>query len=219
MPDLTLEEKVAKLEKEMQEAVPSPTGTPLIPPTAFKWVALVVGVALSALVSLIAIYPDAKGLQVALAIVSAIAAVLGIASPGIRKAVVVLLVVGSMVGLSGCVTIKRIGTTAELAAPALLDCGFTACKDALPGLISIAAAELGKVIAGGKFDVEPVIDRLLAEKGPFMACAVAELLKAWEQAGDGAGLPAPADLRERRLMFLAAHVGQTHLLVNGYVLR
>lgn len=69
----------------------SPTGAPLLPPSIARWVTLAIVSALAVLGALVAIYPDSKGLQVALAVTTALAAVLGIASPGLRRAAVVLL--------------------------------------------------------------------------------------------------------------------------------
>jgi hypothetical protein len=200
-----------------ETAKASPTGTPKLPVSVIGYITIGITVALAVLVSLVGIYPDSKALQVALAVVTALAGVLGIASPGLRKTAVVLALV-LLPTLSGCVTIERIGAAAKLAAPGVLDCGQDAVTGALPGMLSEAAKALGTVIAGGSFDVEPIIDKLIEKGGPFMACAIAELLKAWEQSGPGAGVEA-LPLPQQRLRLIAAHVGQTHLLARGYCVR
>ena len=76
----------------------SPTGTPVIPPTVFKYVALVIAVALSVLGVLMGVYPAVHAYSLAFAIISAVAGVLGIASPGLRSAVKVVaaLALGAM---------------------------------------------------------------------------------------------------------------------------
>lgn len=182
MPELTLEEKVAKLEKEMQEATPSPTGTPLVPPNVFKWIALVVGVALTTLGSLVAIYPDVKGIQVALAIVGAVAAVLGIASPGLRKAVVVLLMVGSVLGLSGCVHFNQPKLTKGLEACAA---GFVETE------VAAVMPDVLAAIQGKSTDWQAQLDTVLLKAGTAGICALMAIMGSLEggTGGSPGGMP------------------------------
>lgn len=171
MPELTLEEKVAKLEKKMQEAAPSPTGTPLIPPNVFKWVALAVGIALTALGSLVAIYPDVKAIQVALAIVGAVAAMLGIASPGLRKATGVLMMVGSVLGLSSCVHFDKpkLAKGLEVCAAGFVDSEVQAV---LPDVLA--------AIQGKSPDWAAQLDTVLLKAGTAGICALGALISSLE---------------------------------------
>lgn len=210
---------MARLEKELEEGT-SRTGEPLIPPAVFRWVALGYGILVAVLGTLLAYFPDVKGLQVGTALIVALAPVLGIASPGIRRAAMLALLVLSPTMLTGCATFQRVGTTVELAAPKVLDCGVDAAVAALPEVLAEVGTQLGKVLDKGSFDVEPVIDELLEKgKSPFLPCAIAAVFQAWMQAGSGAGVDLPSDPDRARRMLLAAHLGQAHLLARGFVCR
>lgn len=197
----------------------SPTGQPRVPTTWVPYINGAMGLAIAAGIVIGASPLPAWVLAIPGAIFTAGLWLLG-NGPGLRKLSVVMLVAGlSLTSLTGCTVIKRIGRTTELAAPKVLDCVGDACKDDFPVLMGIAAKELMAVVAGGSFDVEPVIDNLLttAKDPGLMACVIREVLKAWEQAGTGAGIPLPEGPENQRLLFVAAHVGQTHLLAKGYL--
>lgn len=210
---------MARLEKELGEGT-SRTGEPLFSPRVFRWVALGYAILVAVFGTLLTFYSDLHGIQVAAALVVALGPVLGIASPGIRKAAVLLVLALSPLALSSCATFQRVGTTVELAAPKVLDCATDAAIAALPDVLAEVGTQLGKVLDAGSFDVEPVIDELLAKgKSPFLPCAIAAVLQAWMQAGSGAGVDLPSDPDRARRMLLAAHLGQAHLLARGFVCR
>ena len=152
----------------------SPTGTPLIPPRVFMWLALVVGAALAALGALVGIYPEVHGFQVALAVVSAVAGVLGIASPGIRKQVIVLLAVSAVFSASGCSWLKP-SVQAEL-----VKCGTGAMSDAVAGVMP----DVVDAIQGSAVDWDRRLDAVVARAGGAALCAILALLGQLE---DGAG--------------------------------
>ena len=83
----------------------SPTGQPLLPPKVAQWLGVVIVAALAGVGAASAVYPDSKPLQITLAVLTALAAVLGIASPGLRRVSVVLLVAGSLT-LAACSAVK-----------------------------------------------------------------------------------------------------------------
>ena len=83
----------------------SPTGTPLLPPKVAQAATIIIVAALAGLGSAVAFWPDNRALQIALAVVTALAAVLGIASPGLRRMSIVLLAAGALT-LSGCSAFK-----------------------------------------------------------------------------------------------------------------
>lgn len=215
----TLEAKVKQLEKELDEGT-SRTGEPLIPPRVFKVVALVYGALVVTLGTLLGFFPDVRALQVVSALLVALGPVLGIASPGLRKVAIVLLLVGVTFTGSGCALSQRVGKTAELAAPQLIDCTLEAGKEAFPAMVAEVFGQLMAKVDGGSFEVEPVIDELLAKaQNPFLPCVISAVLQAWVQAGSGAGVEMPATAEKARLLLLAAHRGQAHLLARGYVCR
>lgn len=215
----TLEAKVKQIEKELDEGT-SRTGEPLFAPKVFKIVALVYSVLVVALATLLSFFPDVKAIQVVSALLVALAPVLGIASPGLRKAAMVFLLLGVTVTSSGCAFMQRAGRTAELAAPQLIDCTLEAGKEAFPAMVAEVFGQLMAKIDGGSFEVEPVIDELLQKaQNPFLPCVISAVLQAWTQAGSGAGVEMPATAEKARLMLLAAHRGQAHLLARGYICR
>ena len=196
----------------------SPTGTPWLPPAVFKWVALVLMLALVTLGTLIGIYPDCHGLVVALALVTALGSVLGVTSPGLRKTTTLLLLCGLPL-LPSCTTVTRLGHATEIAAPKVFDCATQECYAALPSLISDATQILAEALSGAKVDIDPLIDTFIAHKGPFAACAMREALLAWAQAGGGAGLPAEVTPERRQRQQLVAYDGLAHLVAQGYLSR
>lgn len=115
------------------EPAVSPTGAPVLPPKAAQVLTYVVIAALAGLGSAVALWPDSKGLQVALAVVTALAAVLGIASPGLRRMSVVLLTAGALT-LSACSAFKADASrffklTAECSLGAATEEGAALIKD------------------------------------------------------------------------------------------
>ena len=87
IPVESVEQKVERLEKELNLGV-SRTGEPIIPPVIFKWVALSISILIAIFGTLTAIYPTIPAFAVILALLVSVASVLGIASPGIRKQIV-----------------------------------------------------------------------------------------------------------------------------------
>ena len=156
----------------------SPTGEPVIPPNVFKWIALGVVLVLSGLGAAMAFFPDNKVLQVIFSVLSAMAAVLGITSPGLRKAAVVLLVAGSMLLLPGCSlfkpTIKR-----DLQA-----CAATAVDTEVAAVLP----DVVKAIQGDAANWEAQLDTLVANFGQAAICAIAAVVRNLELGSGGAGL-------------------------------
>lgn len=83
----------------------SPTGSPVLPPKWAQAATVVVVAALAGLGSAVAYWPDSRALQIALAVTTALAAVLGIASPGLRRTALVFLVASPLL-LGGCALFK-----------------------------------------------------------------------------------------------------------------
>jgi len=86
----------------------SPTGTPWLPPGVVPWLVLAYAVTMAVLGTLTVQYPETRGFSVALSIVGALGAALGLASPGLRSAVKVL-VVGVLAGglTMGCALFQK----------------------------------------------------------------------------------------------------------------
>jgi hypothetical protein len=148
------------------ETVPptSPTGTPLIPPRAFAIIGLVIAIGLAVLGALSLAYPDQHALVVALQVLSAVAGVLGIASPGVRRTVLPLLLVGvlSAGSLTSCVATKAIGR-------ATVDCAQKALSDGAAGMLGTVLDILG----GPTSDYRDRLDRLALQAGSAVViCAV-----------------------------------------------
>lgn len=196
----------------------SPTGQPRVPASWVPYINLVMAVAFIAGGVIAAAPLPAWVIAIPGAVFAAGLWLLG-NGPGWRKLSIILVASMSLTSLSGCTIIKRIGKTTEIAAPKVLDCVGEACKEDFPVLLGIVGSELFKVVNNGNFDVEPVIDNLLttAKDPTLIACVIREVLQAWQQAGGGAGIPAPKDPAKLQLMFIASHVGQTHLLASGYL--
>lgn len=179
----------------------SPTGTPLLPPAVARYVTLAVVLALAVLGSLTAIYSESKGLQVALAITTAIAAVLGIASPGLRRQVVVLLMAGALVTSgSGCAWWKSHPTFQA----SLQRCaGKVVSADTATALLP----EVVKAVSGKPVDWQPSLDALVMKSGEAAICAIVALVEALAsgQGGSAVSLPEQYD-REAKAAFLRAYL-------------
>lgn len=184
------------------EPTASPTGTPILPPSIARWATIVVVAALAGLGSAVAMWPEVKALQVALAITTAIAAVLGIASPGLRRAAVVLLCLAPM-ALGGCIHLKP-GADKQM-----VKCG----TDAMQAQAAAVLPDVAKAIGGSAVDWQPQLDELVARVGGAALCALAVLVANLEVGGGaGAGVvpstgPRPPDsvLLMRGYAYQAAH--------------
>lgn len=148
----------------------SPTGEPWLPPAIARWVTLAVVAALAGLGAAVAMYPDCRPLQIALAVVTAVAAVLGIASPGLRRLAVPLLVAGSLVTSSGCAWFQgQPKLRADLSA-----CATTVVVGEVEALMGEAATALQQ----HPNDWDAHLDALLARGGQAALCAVLALADA-----------------------------------------
>lgn len=148
----------------------SPTGSPLLPPSVARWVTLAVVALLAGLGSAVAFYPDSRPLQIALAVVTALAAVLGIASPGLRRVVVALLLVGTVTSASGCAWWRgQHDLRADLSA-----CASTAVVGEVEALMGEAAT----AIQQNPVDWDRHLDQLVARGGQAALCAILALADA-----------------------------------------
>jgi hypothetical protein len=167
-------------------AVPSPTGTPYINPEAYKWAGLAAAVILAVLGVLAGAFPESKGLTVALQIAGSLAALLGIASPGLRRAAPLIVVAVLGLSLTGCVKLKPWPSQA-------IDCGKAEVASLVPGLL----ADVGAALFAAPCSVQPcagwdtALDRLVAKGGDAALCAVRALvadLESGTAGGAGPGL-------------------------------
>ena len=155
----------------------SPTGTPLIPAAAFRWIALGVLLALAILGVLVGFYPEVRGFQVALSIVTSIGVLFGITSPGLRKTALPLVLV-CFVGLSGCAFFKSIR-------PKLVGCTVAPASDVV---IAVTTA------LEGDQDWQKHLEGVAVSAGlDTVICAVGVVIAALENTAPngGAGTPAP----------------------------
>ena len=187
----------------MSDTPVSPTGEPVIPPKVFKWLALGLSLALAVNGALLALYPDSKAAQVAFAILTAVAAVLGVTSPGLRKSAVVLLAVGALT-LSGCQLFKPSIKT-DLRA-----CAADAVSAEVAGLMPDVVA----AIQGDTASWESQLDKLVANAGQAALCAIVAVVRNLEvgSGGAGVGIVGPAEggldnvtLRIRGYAYLSKH--------------
>lgn len=184
----------------MSENSVSPTGAPRLPPAIAQWVGLALVVALAALGALSTLYPEVRGIQVAFAVVTALAAALGIASPGLRKPLVALLMVGTL-GLGGCAWWRARPTFQER----LLEC---ATKD----LAADVAARVPEVVAalkGEPVDWQPALDALLLRAGAAGWCAIVALAQALESGEGGTTVDVGGlERRAEKAAFLRLYAGR-----------
>jgi hypothetical protein len=158
--------------------VTSPTGEPVIPPAVFKWLALGVSLVLAVCGSLLAVFPDSKTLLITLSITTAVAAVLGITSPGLRKALVVLLVAGAVLTTStGCALFK----------PALKADLQSCASSAVSAEVANVMPDVLIAIQGDAANWEGQLDKLIATAGQAALCALAALVRNIELGSGGAG--------------------------------
>lgn len=148
----------------------SPTGTPLLPPAVARWATLVVVLALAVLGSLVAFFPESRGLQIGLAVTTAIAAVLGIASPGLRRAVSILLLVAVTVTGTSCAWLQqRPKLVADLGA-----CTSTAASGEVQALMGEAVTAMQQ----RPVDWDAHLAALVANGGQAAICAIMALADA-----------------------------------------
>lgn len=175
----------------------SPTGTPFVPPSVFRWIALIVVLGLAVLGVLAAEYPEAKAFPVAIQILAAVAAVLGIASPGLRKTVAVLLCVGfASVSLSGChlTDVQRDKLMREV-----VDCASAAARPEIGGWVQDASAALAG--SSTQAQADDALGRLVAAGGRLAICGIGIALERLEAAmvaggpGEGGSELVPPILR------------------------
>lgn len=141
------------------------------------------------------------------------------------KTVAPLILILCLPALSGCALFNRVGHTAELAAPKVLDCAGTSAAKYLPALLGEVATVIATALITKDVKIENVINDLLktvkddayATGRDFMPCAIAEVLRAWQMAGPGAGLPVPSDPKLRQEMKVKVHDGLAHLNALGYL--
>lgn len=165
----------------------SPTGAPILPPKVAQWASIVLVAALAGLGSAVAMWPESKGLQVALAIVTALAAVLGIASPGLRRVSVVLLCLAPL-ALGGCEHVRLKPGTDRL----LVKCAGDAIQAEVQGVLP----DVARALQGTAVDWQPKLDDLVAKAGGAVFCALAVLVSNLEVGGGaGVGIVQPASPR------------------------
>jgi len=141
----------------------SPTGTPWLPPGAVKWAALAYAIIGPTLLALSQFFPQIPAFALALQIVSSIALVLGLASPGLRSVAKVLVLGLALTSLSAC---KTPGVIPPVVVE-LLECGADAVKPRVPAI----AAAIVAVIQDPRHDWQPVLDQIIAAGGEAGACA------------------------------------------------
>lgn len=161
----------------MSDTPVSPTGEPVIPPKIFKWVGLAIVVALVTLGVLSDQYPEIKAFGTAFAILTAIAAVLGVTSPGLRKSAVVLLAVGAFT-LSGC----------QLFKPALKTDLRACAADAVSAEVASLMPDVVAAIQGDTATWESQLDKLVANAGQAALCAIVAVVRNLEMGSGGAGV-------------------------------
>ena len=144
----------------------SPTGTPWIPATAQKYIALAIGIALAVLGVLMGVYPTIHGIGVAFSVLTAVAGVLGIASPGLRtptvKVLAVCLLAGAVLTLSAC---PKRTPIQQQAINCMTDMGTNVLKH---------APEIAAAIGSG--DWFGALETLLEQFGPAILCEANTLL-------------------------------------------
>lgn len=148
----------------------SPTGRPILPPRVARWATLAVVALLAGLGSAAIYYPDAHAVQIALAVVTALAAVLGIASPGLRRIVVALLLVGTVTSASGC---------AWWRGQHELQADLSACATGVVvGEVEALMGEAAQALQYSPVDWDRHLDQLVARGGQAALCAILALADA-----------------------------------------
>jgi len=148
----------------------SPTGRPVLPPRVARWATLAVVALLAGLGSAAIYYPDAHAVQIALAVVTALAAVLGIASPGLRRVLLAALLVGTVTSASGC---------AWWRGQPKLQADLSACAStAVVGEVEALMGEAAQALQSNPVDWDRHLDQLVARGGQAALCAILALADA-----------------------------------------
>jgi hypothetical protein len=164
------------------EVLVSPTGTPILSPSVFKYIAIAVLILLAVLGVLIGFYPDVKHLQVAFALITAVGSVLGISSPGMRSVAKVLVLVFALAAVSSLTSCATLGASAERVGKATLNCAASevaagvpdalgAVRDALAGSTDQWKSQLDTIAVKAGWDVlvcavKAVVTELEAQQSP-----------------------------------------------------
>lgn len=155
----------------------SPTGTPIIPPKAFGWITLGVSLGLAVLGALALALPEYRWPGIALGVLSAVAGVLGMASPGLRKSAPVLLVALAL-GLSGCAWWQRVE-------PQLADCG----RAEVGPVLSDVVQEVGVALNTPGTDWQAALASIAVKRGfDALACALQVVVSSLETGPGGCGV-------------------------------
>jgi hypothetical protein len=125
----------------------SPTGIPWLPPVAAKYLGLTVLLALAVLGVLMGCYPNVHGFAVAFAVSSAVAGVLGIASPGLRTPTVGLLLCVGLLSATGCATLTA--TEKATLRQEAIDCGKVVLTNGPSQAASCATSAISQICVPG----------------------------------------------------------------------
>jgi hypothetical protein len=176
-----VEAKVAKLETGLETAqTVSATGQPLVPPKYLPWLLAGYGALVAVTAGLAGILGSGHIAVTVLGIVvAALAPALGIASPGLRRAALVLLCLAPLT-LTGCLHLKP-GADAKLIA-----CG----TDALQSEVAAVMPSVAEALQGTAVDWQHQLDVVVAKAGSAALCALAVLVTNLE-VGGGAGQVGP----------------------------
>ena len=166
----------------------SPTGTPFIPPAAFKYIALVATLALAVLGALMGLYPENPTVKLAFAVASALAGVLGIASPGLRKTTVIFALC-CLPLLGGCASfgVWKADANSQAIKTIVYTCENVSPTDtAAQAAEAILATALEDAVSGAEGGVVGAVSKVLSDQGVKAYCMAAKLLALWEH---GAATP------------------------------
>jgi hypothetical protein len=168
-------------------AAVSPTGTPHVPP----WLVPNLGGGTAALLVVVGVltteFQYVKWLSVASQIVSGLALLFGISSPGLRKAAPMVVVAVLALGLTSCAALKPLPTQT-------IACAEASVAGAIPGLLTEAGTALfAPPCDPSNSSCHPyaqLLDYLVARGGAAALCSLRSLiadLEAGTAGGAGAG--------------------------------
>jgi hypothetical protein len=155
----------------------SPTGEPLIPPSLVRWLLpIYLVLATSGFGLLEALDVGGKGVAIYAFVVSTLGVLLGVASPGIRKAGTVAALLLAL-SLTGCAATKRVArSTLDCAAPAMVAQAKAVAPVVLDALLKPStdwSAELDHLVlaagAAGICAVRAVVAEIQAKPQPTTA--------------------------------------------------
>jgi hypothetical protein len=197
MPDPT----TAPAEAPAAAPATSPTGAPLLSPAAVRWLLpFYLILSGSGLTLMLQLDVSDRALAVYGFIVASLGALLGQASPGIRRAAPLALLLLAL-PLAGCRTIP------PPVRDGLVDCGSDAIRAQLPGVV----VTVDRIIGGAAPDWNAQLDQLLINAGDVVICAVRVVVANLLSTPNGDptyaapyGVP-PAVSIERGEKWLAAH--------------